>query len=116
VNQQFGTDLNGDNILPTSDPDPTQMGGQVNVDFGVNSANAGAIQAGRYAPKGLIEFLTGYGPSLHVVAGPRLVAQVWGARETDGAPHLPLADVCPCRWRVANIRLQLAKRGDDAVS
>ena len=74
VNSQFGTNLTAQNILPSSDPNPTPGGGQVNVDISVNSglspAQFNAIQPGRYAPPGPLGMLTGYGPSLHVVAGP----------------------------------------------
>jgi RHS repeat-associated protein len=70
VNSQFGTNAA---VLPSSDPG-VQPGGQVNVDFGVNSgltpAQFNSIQPGRYAPSGFWGALTGYGPSLHVVAAP----------------------------------------------
>jgi len=73
VNSQFGINLTDDNILPTSSLLP-QQGGQVNVDIGINSglspAQFNVIQPGRYAPPGVLGFLTGYGPSLHVVAEP----------------------------------------------
>jgi hypothetical protein len=73
VNNQFDTSLTADNVLPTSDPNQ-QPGGQVNVNFGVNwglgATQFNAIQSGRYAPSGIWGVLTGYGPSLHVVAGP----------------------------------------------
>lgn len=73
VNNQFGTNLNANSILPSSDPG-LQPGGQVNVDFGASSGltptQFNAIQPGRYAPSGFWGALTGYGPSLHVVASP----------------------------------------------
>jgi len=73
VNNQFGTDLNANNVLPTSNPN-LQPGGQVNVNFGVNwglsATQFNTIQPGRYAPSGFWGVLTGYGPSLHVVASP----------------------------------------------
>jgi hypothetical protein len=74
INSQFGTNLTAANILPTSDPNPQTNGGQVNTNFGVvaglSAAQFNAIQSGRYAPPGVFGFLTGYGASLHVVAGP----------------------------------------------
>jgi hypothetical protein len=74
INSQFGTNLTAANILPTSDPNPTAGGGQINTNFGVvsglSSGQFNAIQAGRFAPSGVFGFLTGYGSSLHVVAGP----------------------------------------------
>jgi len=74
INSQFGTNLTAANILPTSDPNPTAGGGQINTNFGVVSGLSpgqfNAIQAGRFAPSGVFGFLTGYGSSLHVVAGP----------------------------------------------
>ena len=74
VNNQFGTNLTAQNVLPTSDPNPTAGGGQVNVNFGggfgLSASQFNAIQSGRYAPPGFFGFITGYGPSLHVVSGP----------------------------------------------
>lgn len=74
INSQFGTNLTAANILPTSDPNPQANGGQVNTNFGVvaglSPTQFNAIQSGRYAPQGVFGFLTGYGSSLHVVAGP----------------------------------------------
>jgi hypothetical protein len=73
VNNQFGTNLSASNISSTSDPNP-QPGGQVNVNFSINggltATQFNAIQTGRYAPSGFWGVLTGYGPSLHVVAAP----------------------------------------------
>ncbi len=64
VNSQFGTNLNGGDILPSSNPLPAG-GGEVNVNFGVNSdlspAQFNAIHPGRYAPPGILGFITGYG-------------------------------------------------------
>ena len=49
----------------------------MNVNFGVNAGLSpmqfNAVQPGRYAPPGVVGFLTGYGPSLHVVAGPSVL-------------------------------------------
>lgn len=74
INNQFGTNLMASNILPTSDPNPTAGGGQINTNFGVVSGllpgQFNAIQSGRFAPSGVFGFITGYGSSLHVVAGP----------------------------------------------
>ena len=74
INKQFGTNGNASNISPSSSPNPTFGGGQVNTNFSFNSgltaAQFNAIQPGRYAPSGFWGLLTGYGPSLHVVAGP----------------------------------------------
>jgi hypothetical protein len=71
VNNQFpGANLNAGNILPSSFPDP-QQGGQINVNFGnFGPGQFAGIHAGRYAPGGFIGFVTGYGPSLHVVSAP----------------------------------------------
>jgi hypothetical protein len=74
INTQFGTNLTAANILPTSDPNPQQSGGQVNTNFGIvaglSPSQFNAISNGRYAPPGILGFLTGYGPSLHVTGGP----------------------------------------------
>ncbi len=73
VNNQFGINGNASNILPSSNPLPA-AGGEVNVNFsfssGLTVTQFNAIQAGRYAPGGFWGWVTGYGPSLHVVAGP----------------------------------------------
>jgi len=73
VNNQFGTNLDQSNILPSTSL-ARQPGGQVNLDLsvsgGLTPTQFNAIQAGRYAPPGLLGVLTGYGPSLHVVGGP----------------------------------------------
>jgi len=83
VNNQFGTNLTAENVLPTSDPNPTIGGGQVNVNFGggwgLSPGQFNAIQPGRYAPPGVLGFLTGYGPSLHVVAAPSELDPTVGA-------------------------------------
>jgi hypothetical protein len=68
VNNQFpDANLNANNILPSSSPDP-QPGGQVNVNFGGGPFNG--ISSGRYAPSGFWGHVTGYGPSLHIVSAP----------------------------------------------
>jgi RHS repeat-associated protein len=72
VNKQFGLNSDSTSVDPSSPIGP-QAGGQVNVN--IDAANLtptqfNAIQAGRYAPSGFWGFITGYGPSLHVVAGP----------------------------------------------
>ncbi len=73
VNKQFGTNGNASDVSPSSNPLPAS-GGEVNVNFNFNSGltatQFNAIQPGRYAPAGFWGWLTGYGPSLHVVAGP----------------------------------------------
>ena len=91
INNQFGTNLTAANILPTSDPNPTAGGGQINTNFGVVSGLSpgqfNAIQAGRFAPSGVFGFLTGYGSSLHVVAGPSGLdpsANLFGASNIGG--------------------------------
>lgn len=72
VNNMAGTNANGSNILPGS-PTGRQSGGQVNVNIGMTGLTASqfnALQPGRYAPAGFLGVITGYGPSLHIVAGP----------------------------------------------
>lgn len=90
INSQFGTNLTSANILPTSDPNPT-AGGQINTNFGVVSglspAQFNAIHSGRFAPSGVFGFITGYGSSLHVVAGPSGLdpsANLFGASNIGG--------------------------------
>jgi RHS repeat-associated protein len=87
VNNQFGTNLTAQNVLPTSDPNPTAGGGQVNVNFGggygLSASQFNAIQSGRYAPPGFFGFITGYGPSLHVVAGPSGLDPTAGTFQTS---------------------------------
>jgi RHS repeat-associated protein len=71
INQQFGTTLTADNVLPTSDPNPQANGGQVNTNFGIggglSASQFNAISSGRYAPGGFWGFITGYGSSLHSI-------------------------------------------------
>ena len=73
VNNQFGTNLDQSNILPSTSL-ARQPGGQVNLNLSVSGGltppQFNEIQPGRYAPPGLLGVLTGYGPSLHVVGGP----------------------------------------------
>jgi RHS repeat-associated protein len=73
VNRQFGVHLGAANVLPSSNPLPAG-GGEVNVNLLIKSGLSGsqfnAIGPGRYAPQGVWGFLTGDGPSLHVVSGP----------------------------------------------
>jgi hypothetical protein len=87
VNNQFGTNLTAQNVLPTSDPNPTAGGGQVNVNFGggfgLSASQFNAIQSGRYAPPGFFGFITGYGPSLHVVSGPSGLDPTAGTFQTS---------------------------------
>lgn len=90
VNNQFGTNLTGANVLPTSDPLPA-AGGEINVNFavtgGLSPEQFNAIQPGRYAPSGIFGFLTGFGPSLHVTSGPSGLdptAQAFGNSNVGG--------------------------------